>query len=112
MVAIEDSVGYVEAINQIFENIGIEALDTIAEWADRKDREAKRLKKNREKREIKLKRVQKRRADLEAGIKASKKSKKSGADYGSGIGINNPSIAAVSVTAFCPPTSSSKVTTQ
>jgi hypothetical protein len=59
----------------------------------RKDKESKRLNTWYGKREVKLKRVQKRRADLQAGIKATKKAKGVGADYGSGMAINDPSVA-------------------
>ena len=41
MIVNEDSIGYVqEAINRVYEKIGISVLDTLDEWANRKDKEA------------------------------------------------------------------------
>ena len=44
MVAIEDSVGYLEAIKRVYGKIDIRPLDTLTEWAKRKDKASNRMK--------------------------------------------------------------------
>ena len=105
MVVVEDSVGYVAAFTRVFNKIGITTLDTLEEWAAWKDRDTKRTRKYRSKKEVKLQRVEKRRADMNEGFKTAKKSKNSGgADYSSGIGINNASVSIAPVLPSTPVT--------
>ena len=92
MVVIEDTLGYVEAINRVLGHLGIAAFDTLTEWSRRKDSVANRQMLCREKKENKINHAQKRKTEMNEGYKASKKAK---ASYGTGIAINDPSLAAL-----------------
>jgi hypothetical protein len=92
MVAIEDSLGYVDGVSKVLVNLEILSFATLTEWCRRKDRVTTRKKAYRERTDIKVKRAMKIRADWKQGYKAGKKAQTDGADYGSGIAIDMPSV--------------------
>jgi hypothetical protein len=94
-VTIEEIVGYIVGVKRVFDTLGIAAYDTLTEWCRCKDHEASRKKAYRVRTKIKIKRAQKTRAEWNIGLKASKKAKKDGADYGSGIVLTHQDDAAI-----------------
>jgi hypothetical protein len=90
-----DSCGHLPAINRVFGKIGLTPFNTLTEWAKRKDKELDRKRNYQAKKEIKIQRAKKRSNTLKNGYKAAKKAKTDGTDYGSGIALNVPTVAAL-----------------
>jgi len=95
MVVIADSVGYVDALSNISDDMGIQGDTTLIEWALRKDHEGNRKKAYRKQPSVRLRRARSKRDDWNKGLKASKKARSGGIDYETGIGINDPTMAGI-----------------